>query len=128
MPGWSWSCRPERPGRFGGSDQTVVVIRSPILGLLRLEDADQPNGNETAGESRLLHEDEKVERISIFRERPGNRSEVERKDRARGKDVGDRVAATRDVVLELAGAALRRVDDDLKKSRRGIPGCQVGKR
>src|SRR6266542_5707326 len=99
------------------TDQPVVAIRLSFLGLVRFQNADQSDWDETTGEEGFLHQDQHVDGISFCRGGRGDRTEVEREDGARRKNMGDRVAALREVELELDRASFRGIDHDMEKAR-----------
>lgn len=62
--------------------QAIVAERAAALGLLRLEDPDQPRGHQASGKARMVREKRDVERIAVRRGSARNCAEIARKVQA----------------------------------------------
>jgi len=99
----------------GDGDEPVVLLDGAVpLALLGRDDADEPRGHETAGERRLVHQNEDVERVAVAALRGGDEAEVEWKARAGGEDALEAEEAELLVVCELVPAAGDRLDDGIE--------------
>ena len=73
----------------GYTNQSVVSLSLALLGLLRFEDANKTNLNQAPGESRLLHQDNHIQRIAVRGQSRWDGAEVKGEHRPRRQDVGD---------------------------------------
>lgn len=101
--------------RFGGDgDQTIVPLGFALLGLLGLDDAEQPRPDQTSAERRLVHEDKHVQGITIAAPGIRNKPEVIGKNGACRQDTAQFEEQAFLVPGEFVPASLGGVDDDVE--------------
>src|SRR4051812_36321343 len=102
-------------------DQAVVALALAVaLGLLGLDDADQPRRHNAPDKRRFVHQDEHVQRVAVLTAGGGDVPEIEREDRPGRQYAAQREEAGLLVELILIAAPLRRLDDDVQVLAFGV--------
>jgi len=111
--------------RVRHTDESVIGDRAAFLGLARDDHSDQAGRDEATWKCRLVHDDDHVERVTVFPSSARYRAEIVWKDMSCRQYTRELEAAQRFVELELVTAATGCVDDDVDELRVGFPGWNV---
>src|SRR5437867_3670425 len=106
--------------RLRGRDQPVVADRFAPLGLLGLDDAKHPGRDQTAREGGFFSQDQDIQGIAVLHPGAWNETEVEWEGRADGQELVEPEEPLPFVVLELAPAPRRGLDDHVHRPRASV--------
>ena len=106
--------------RLRGRDQPVVADRFAPLGLLGLDDAKHPGRDQTAREGGFFSQDQDIQGIAVLHPGAWNETEVEWEGRADGQELVEPEEPLPFVVLELAPAPRRGLDDHVHRRRASV--------
>ena len=93
------------------ADQAIIAAGLPFLGLLRLDDAKQPNGDQRSHRQILVRKHQNVDRITILRARAGHETERERERHAGWKHPGQLEQTGFRIIVEFGSVPPWRLDD-----------------
>src|ERR1700733_11503206 len=101
---------------LGHRHQTIVADGPALFRLFSLEYPNQPNGQQTPDEARMVRDNRDIERVPIRRSSAGNGAEIAREMHAERHDPAELEQPQPRIVFVLVAAALRCIDDDVHEA------------
>jgi hypothetical protein len=99
---------------LGDGEKAIVADPLSALALFRFEDADQSDGDEAAGNGRLVHQDQNIQRITVTPASARHKTEIVGEDHSGGKHFFEGKDSLFGIEVVLVAAAPGSFDDDLE--------------